>query len=98
LSYYLAADFQHKNIGTIVGQETAGNQKGLNGGQILFLRLPNSDIEIDFPIMGIFATEEKPDRGIVPAHIVQPTVDDVANDRDAALIMAKALINNANNN
>jgi C-terminal processing protease CtpA/Prc len=66
LAYYTANDFKRLNIGTLIGQETGGNVNDVNGGQILFLRLPHSQIEIDFPVMGGFMIEKQPNRGVLP--------------------------------
>jgi C-terminal processing protease CtpA/Prc len=66
LAYYTANDFKRLNIGTLIGQETGGNVNDINGGQILFLRLPHSQIEIDFPVMGGFMIEKQPNQGVKP--------------------------------
>ena len=76
LAYYLAKDFKTFEIGKSLGQETDGNLRGINGGQILFLRLPNSGIEIDFPVMGDFSLTQQPNQGVKPDILVQPTVED----------------------
>ncbi|NET34355.1 MAG: hypothetical protein F6K19_20405 [Cyanothece sp. SIO1E1] len=76
LAYYLAKDFKTFEIGTSVGQETDGNLRGINGGQILFLRLPNSGIEIDFPVMGDFSLSPQPNEGVKPDILVQPSLED----------------------
>jgi hypothetical protein len=88
LAYYTAADFKRFKIGTIIGQETGGNQRGINGGQILFLRLPGSGIEIDFPIIGGFTFGDQPDSGEIPDVIVNPTRRDLLLETD--LVMEKA--------
>lgn len=77
LAYYLAQDFRKFKVGQLVGQETDGNLRGINGGQILFLRLPHSKIEIDFPVMGDFIDGEQPNQGVVPDIMVEPTVSDI---------------------
>lgn len=38
---------------TLVGEETGGNVQGLNAGYIFFLRLPNSRVEVDVPVMSM---------------------------------------------
>lgn len=85
LAFYLAADFKQKGLGKIIGQETGGNQRDINGGQILFLRLPNSEIEIDFPVMGGFSLAERPNKGIIPDLIVTPTLEDIFQGKDTIL-------------
>ena len=38
----------------LVGETLGGNPKGQNGGQMFFLKLPNSQISIDIPLIGFF--------------------------------------------
>ncbi|MEL7006585.1 MAG: S41 family peptidase, partial [Bacteroidota bacterium] len=52
LAYYLSEKVKRYKIATLIGQTTGGNLRGINGGSILFLTLPNSKIEIDLPIIG----------------------------------------------
>ncbi len=66
LAYYTAYRFKYQKLGPIIGQETGGNLNDINGGQIIFMTLPNSTIEIDFPVMGGFITEPQPDKGVIP--------------------------------
>ncbi|MEM6379331.1 MAG: S41 family peptidase [Bacteroidota bacterium] len=85
LAFYLAADFKQKQIGKIYGAETGGNQRDINGGQILFLYLPNSGIEVEFPVMGGFTLAERPNRGIIPDVFTKPTQAGIANGIDDQL-------------
>ena len=85
LAFYTTLGFRKNNIGKIVGQETGGNLNDINGGQILFLRLPHSQIEIDFPVMGGFALSPQPDSGVVPDIETQYTWEDIATGRDVEL-------------
>ncbi|MEL6561238.1 MAG: S41 family peptidase [Bacteroidota bacterium] len=93
MAFYLATGIKKYNIGTLIGDETGGNQRGINGGQILFLRLPNSKIEIDFPVEGSFAKEENlPNSGIMPDLEVSTTIADIRAGRDPQLEAALDLI------
>ncbi len=78
-------------LGTLVGQTTGGNRRGINGGAYFFLRLPNSRIEIDLPIYAYFppAGMNEPDAGIEPDVVVTPTVEAIRDGVD--LEMAAAL-------
>ncbi len=53
---------------SLVGQETGGNLMGTNGGFIFFLRLPNSKIEVDIPVLSQRIQEESNPRngGVLP--------------------------------
>lgn len=64
LAFYLAQDFRQNQLGTAIGQATGGNLRGINGGNILFFRLPNSEIEIDVPIMGNFTKKPQANQGV----------------------------------
>ena len=94
LAYYTASRFRLENLGTIIGQETGGNLRGINGGTILFLRLPNSEIEVDFPIRGEFSLAEKPNGGVKPDVEVHYEQKNIAENRDLELEQALALIKN----
>ncbi len=88
----LASTIQTHGLATLVGRETGGNQRGINGGQYFFLRLPNSGIEMDIPLIGYFAGEDKPDRGIEPDVLVEPSLADIRAGIDTELEAVKRLI------
>ncbi len=69
---------------TIVGQETGGNQQGTNGSFIFFLRLPNTKIVVDIPVIHqVVATANPPrDGGVIPDVIVKKTIEDLINGTD----------------
>ena len=82
LAFYTAYKFRMQKLGLIVGQETGGNLNDINGGQILFLRLPNSKIEIDFPVMGGFMTDPQPNTGVKPDLNIDYTIQDIISSKD----------------
>jgi hypothetical protein len=84
-TFQFAQRVQRNALGTLVGEPTGGNQRGINGGAFFFLRLPNSRIEIDLPLIATFAPPGAPDAGIVPDVLAPLTVDDIAQGRDAAM-------------
>ncbi len=94
LAFYTNQNFRRHQLGTIIGTETGGNLRDINGGQILFLRLPNSGIEIDFPVMGGFSLNDYPNKGVSPDIEVAPSIDDFINDRDVVLEKTLQLIEN----
>lgn len=85
LAFYTALDFKLRNFGMIIGQETGGNLNDINGGQILFLRLPNSEIEIDFPIIGGFTLEQQPNQGVQPDIVIEPNLEDIVHKVDTEM-------------
>lgn len=82
LAFYTAYRFQQQKLGWSIGLETGGNLNDINGGQILFLRLPNSGIEIDFPVMGGFSNTPQPNTGVKPDTQVFYYLDFLKENRD----------------
>ncbi len=92
MAYYLATAIKKNGVGVLIGAETGGNQRGINGGQLLFLRLPNTKIEIDVPVVGSFALDASaPNQGVVPDIVVETTIEDIIARRDPQLNKALAL-------
>ncbi|MEL6824403.1 MAG: S41 family peptidase, partial [Calditrichota bacterium] len=92
LAFYVVNQFKQQNIGTIIGQETGGNLNDINGGTILFLTLPNSQIEIDVPIMGGFSLAAQPNSGVKPDIETTHTFEDIISDKDVELETALRII------
>ncbi|MFK8102308.1 MAG: S41 family peptidase [Saprospiraceae bacterium] len=82
LAFYLAQDFRQNQLGTSIGQPTGGNLRGINGGNILFFRLPNSAIEIDVPIMGGFTKKKRANQGVPVDIKTQTNLNDFRNAVD----------------
>ena len=83
-TFDMAWTFQANKLGTIVGEPTGGTKRGLNGGQIFFLTLPNSRFEIDLPIQHYYH-KGYPDEGVTPEYVVRTTTDDIRTKRDRQL-------------
>lgn len=86
-----SATFQFLNyvrenrLATIVGQETGGNRQGINGGNYLFLTLPNSKIETDIPVYFFAPLQSAKDESVIPDYLVKPTARDIRDGIDAEL-------------
>lgn len=91
-AFQLAQVLKQNKLATLVGMPTGGNQRGINGGAFFFLRLPNSKIEIDVPLIGRFPPKEAPDAGIEPDVRVEPSIDDISQGVDADMAVVKKLI------
>jgi Peptidase family S41 len=91
-TFFLTAGLQQNKIATIVGSETGGNLKGTNGGQLFFLSLPNSKIEIDIPLIGYYPLTEQPDKGINPDIEIVLTSSDIFSGKDKVLDKTLELI------
>ena len=86
-TFEFASAVRRERVGTLVGQPTGGNQRGITGGAFFFLRLPRTGLEADLPLIGQFPVTQRPvpDAGIEPDVYVQPRVGDIAAGRDAEL-------------
>jgi Peptidase family S41 len=78
-------------LGTLVGETTGGNQRGINGGAFFFVRLPASGLEFDQPLIGTFPPRPMPDAGIEPDVAASLSATDIAERRDPPLQRAMAL-------
>lgn len=88
-SFSVTAEFAAvvHNMGraTFVGQETAGAYQGDNSGYFSILPLPHTKIDLGIPLWSYYTTirqEPVKDRGIIPHHVVEPSVQDVLNGTD----------------
>lgn len=84
-TFQFAQQVRNYKVGTLVGQPTGGNRKGINGGAIFFTTLPNCQIEIDLPIIAYLPSEDQPDEGLQPDVHIQETRQDLAIGRDAVM-------------
>ena len=77
-AYLLARDVQRSGAARLIGQPTGGNLRGLNGGQVAWIKLPTSGVGVDIPLLATFAPGDEPDRGGVPDIVVAPGWGDAA--------------------
>ena len=84
-TFQFARTVQENHLATLVGEPTGGNLRGINGGAFFFLRLPNSKIEVDLPLIGTFPAKAEPDRGLQPDAEVKLKAEDIAAGRDRVL-------------
>lgn len=84
-TFQFAQQVRNCKVGTLVGQPTGGNAKGINGGAIFFTTLPNSQIEIDIPIIAYLPATEQPDAGLKPDVELWDTLEDIAAGRDSVM-------------
>ncbi len=88
-TFGFAARCRETGLARLFGGTTGGNRRGINGGSFFFVRLPDSGLEFDLPLVGTFPSTPQPDAGIIPDVAVAPTVADIAAGRDP--VMAAAL-------
>ncbi len=90
-TFEFALNVKQNHLATLVGRPTGGNLRGINGGAFYFLRLPNSGIEVDLPLIAQFPVTPQPDAGIAPDVPAVPTVQDIATGVDRELETVRAL-------
>lgn len=91
-TFGFASVVRRAGLATIVGEPTGGNQRGINGGAFFFLRLPNSGIEVDVPLIAsVPASAEVPDAGLTPDVVVMMTPEDLAQGIDRPMQAAMAI-------
>ena len=103
-TFQFAKLVKDNKLGTLVGQPTGGNQRGINGGAFFFAKLPNSKIEFDVPLIATFPGDgplpdgvilpfrDVTDAGIDPDVLVKPGVEDIAAGVDSELKAAMAFL------
>jgi hypothetical protein len=92
--FLLAQWIKDHKLATVVGQTTGGNRKGITAGALFFVRLPNSGIEVDVPLIGTGydVSAGLPDAGVTPDLFIQPSVEDQVRGIDTELDAVKKLI------
>jgi Peptidase family S41 len=81
-TFQLAYLVKLSGAAALVGQRTGGNLRGLNGGELAWVTLPNSGVAIDIPLIASNPIEAQPDSSIEPDILVKRTFDARAADRD----------------
>lgn len=92
----LAARVHADQRAVFVGQETGGAYAGDNSGIFAITQLPHSKMDLGIGMFGFhmanLPTTIKPGQGILPDHVVVPTVKDVLTGTDRAMEKALQLI------
>ena len=97
-TFFLAENCKVNAYATLIGSETGGTKMGINGGQIFFLKLPKTKIEIDIPLIGYYPKNQLPDEGILPDKVVITSTNDFRNNIDSQLNYTLELIRNKDSN
>lgn len=91
-TFQFAQNIRRIRGGKLVGQNTGGNRRGINGGCFFFVRLPASGLEFDLPLVGEFPLLPQPDAGLEPDIFVKRTPADIHRGRDVAFERAVRLL------
>jgi len=74
-TYQFARLVQQSRAAVLVGQATGGNRRGLNGGQLAWVTLPNSGVAVDIPLLAAAYDADTPDASVTPDIVVARTFD-----------------------
>ena len=81
-TFALAQLVKQSGAATLVGQPTGGNQRGLNGGQLAWVTLPNSGVAVDIPLLASRYLASTPDASVTPDVAIQRSFAMQAAGRD----------------
>lgn len=84
-TFSLARLVKQSGAAILVGQPTGGNLRGLNGGQLAWVTLPNSGVSVDIPLLASSYSADTPDASIVPDVLVRRSFALQAAGRDQEL-------------
>jgi C-terminal processing protease CtpA/Prc len=79
-------------LATLVGQPSGGNLRGITGGNMFFLRLPNTGVTLDLPVIASSAREPQSDSPVLPDIVVTPDLAQLAAGIDPDLAAARRAI------
>ena len=84
------------NRAVFVGTEAGGNYYGNTSGTTAELTLPHTKVRVWIPLERFYnhvTDSDRPkNRGLIPDHVIEPTIDDLLAGRDPVLEAAYALI------
>ncbi|MBB5729655.1 S41 family peptidase [Sphingomonas prati] len=83
---------QRHRLGTLIGEPTGGNRRGINGGAFFFVNLPASGIEVDLPLIAYWPDAPQPDAGVAPDYRVPARAVDVQAGQDRQLARAILIV------
>lgn len=72
-TFALADLTKRSGVATLIGQQTGGNQRGLNGGHLAWVTLPASGVAVDIPLLASSYRADTPDASVLPDVIVPPS-------------------------
>jgi len=91
----LVSDLKKTTAAVFIGEEPGGTLEGPTGGDEIVIRLPNSKIMIRISPniqVGYMNQKHPPGRGVIPTYPTNYSIEDILNNKDLELELAKKLI------
>ena len=85
---------QRAGVATLVGQPTGGNLRGLSGGELTWVNLPNSGVAVDIPLLATRYQFDTPDASVMPDVLVARSFEGQKSGKDEEVEAVFALIRN----
>jgi len=82
-------------LATFIGEESGGAYHGGHGGDMVSLKLPNSEIAVEIPLTKYVMNSSEPrfvGHGTLPDYAIRSTLQDILNLKDAQLEFTLTLI------
>ncbi len=95
-TFQFALIAQQNSAATLVGQATGGNLRGLNGGELMWVTLPNSGVSVDIPVLAVTYKADTPDTSVTPDVIVKRTLEGQRAGQDEEMAAVKRAIGQLN--
>jgi hypothetical protein len=89
-TFQFALTVKTSGRGRLIGQTTGGNLRGINGSGFFFLKLPNSGLEADLPLVATLPRTTQPDSGLAPDIAVRLSAAALARGEDPEMAAALA--------
>lgn len=83
-TFIMSRALKQSGQATLVGETLGGNAKGQTGGQMFFLKLPNTEISIDVPLIQFF-DKNATNSVLTPDVLVSNSFEDWMNSHDRIL-------------
>jgi C-terminal processing protease CtpA/Prc len=92
-TFQFALKCKQSGLGTLIGETTGGNLRGINGGYF-FATLPESGIEFDVALISFSPDGPMPaDAGVEPDIAIKQSAKDIAEGTDPAMDAAISHLN-----
>ncbi len=92
-TFLLGVHLRRSGLATLVGESLGGNRRGITGGLMVMLTLPQTGIVVDIPLLRQLGPSAPPDAPIKPDITTEWTATDVSEGRDPDIEAARLLLN-----